>query len=664
MEPRKTKHLGRKTLQLWPFLVGILLVAGVGYLLASSVLGEKWRNASYDSLFVLRRIPLPSADVVMVVLDEESHEALKQPYDKPWDRRLHSQLLDRLTMDGARAVVFDIVFSDPLDAEVDKQFANSIAANKRTVLAVEERNDFSQGFPQKVMEPPLALFKNSAGDHFGLDIIYPEGDFEIRRYALDNGTFPSEALAAAQIAHPESVHSLIAGTNIYLNYLGPSGSIPAISFHNALDQTPGFYKDKVVFIGARFKTRFSGERKDEYPTPFTRTDGSLTFGVEVHATAYVNITSGNSLGRLSSSTEELIIVVLGVLIAIGFLLMRPWFTLASAILLSTAIFGIQYRLFSHSHLWFPWLIIVAAQVPLAMLWAITIQSFRLYVDKRLYEQTLSLYLSPKLVKKFASSPELLKPGAHKQTLTIFFSDIANFTSFSEGMNSDDLALSMNIYFETHVSECIHKTDGTVVKYIGDAIFSFWNAPEPQPDHELRACLAALLFKKQKTSFINKYEVITRIGLHTGVANVGNFGSHQKVDYTAIGESINMASRMEGLNKHLGTQILITEDTWKGVNTRLHTRYLGKFQLKGFQRSVGVHELLDEVITPLNKFETCFKQAVEAYQQRNVEESLTLFKQCSVMKPEDGPTKFYISYFETLINLPGAPWTGDVILYDK
>jgi len=122
-----------------------------------------------------------------------------------------------------------------------------------------------------------------------------------------------------------------------------------------------------------------------------------------------------------------------------------------------------------------------------------------------------------------------------------------------------------------------------VKYIGDAIFAFWNAPEVQSDHSYRACEAALKFRDQPAQFMNSKELITRIGLHTGVANVGNFGSMTRVDYTALGENINLASRMEGLNKYLGTRVLITGDTQKVAGPKIITRYLGLFRLKDLKR---------------------------------------------------------------------------------
>jgi adenylate cyclase len=296
-----------------------------------------------------------------------------------------------------------------------------------------------------------------------------------------------------------------------------------------------------------------------------------------------------------------------------------------------------------------------------------VNSVQLYVEKQKVEQSLALYLSPKLVKQFAKDPTLLKPGARKQLLTILFSDIAGFTSISEGMDSDHLALAMNAYFQTAVQNCIFATDGTVVKYIGDAIFAFWNAPENQGDHSYRACEAALLFRDQPKQFMNDKELITRIGLHTGVANVGNFGSMTRVDYTALGENINLASRMEGLNKYLGTRVLITEETQKVAGPRIVTRYLGLFRLKGFEKAVGVYELSGRIEQEAESRElrTRFARALAILATRDFDAAEAEFRCVLELSPHDGPAKFYLEQLAELRteNLPDD-WKGEITLKDK
>ena len=285
----------------------------------------------------------------------------------------------------------------------------------------------------------------------------------------------------------------------------------------------------------------------------------------------------------------------------------------------------------------------------------------------MYQQSLALYLSPKLVKKFASNKELLRPGAKKETLTILFSDIAGFTSISEGMDSDELARHMNSYFQTAVAQCIHHTDGTIVKYIGDAIFAFWNAPDPQSDHALRACEAALRFRDQPPQYMNGQQLVTRIGLHTGVANVGNFGSTTRVDYTALGESINLASRMEGLNKYLGTDILITRDTQEGASGKITTRFAGHFRLKGFEKAVEVYELvgLRDRMETTRPWRETFEHALKEFERRNFDAADAGFRCALEMRPNDGPANFYLRQTAELrVHPPGPDWAGEIELKEK
>jgi adenylate cyclase len=235
------------------------------------------------------------------------------------------------------------------------------------------------------------------------------------------------------------------------------------------------------------------------------------------------------------------------------------------------------------------------------------------------------------------------------------------------MDPDELARLMNAYFQTAVQNCIFPTEGTVVKYIGDAIFAFWNAPDPQVDHAYRGCEAALRFCALPSQRVNGSELVTRLGLHTGEANVGNFGSDQRFDYTAIGENINLASRMEGLNKYLGTRVLITGDTQKEVGSRMVTRYLGLFRLKGFEKAVPVYELIafldkEAESSPLRER---FAAALDKLSKKEFAAAEEAFHRVQEIKPDDGPAEFYLEQIQELraAELP-AEWKGEITLKDK
>ncbi len=184
---------------------------------------------------------------------------------------------------------------------------------------------------------------------------------------------------------------------------------------------------------------------------------------------------------------------------------------------------------------------------------------------------------------------------------------------------------------------------------------------------MRACEAALQFRDQPPQYMNNQQLITRIGLHTGVANVGNFGSTARVDYTALGENINLAARMEGLNKYLGTEVLITQDVFNGIQGRLDARFLGLFRLKGFERNVGVYELVGkpdktESFRPLHE---AFAAALKLFQEKKLADAETALQKVLEIKPNDGPSKFYLKHIAELRDhLLPSDWSGEVELKEK
>lgn len=654
-------------------LFGALLVSvtGLALLHGGIPLSATLLRKSYTIPFQYRPVIHPQ-EAVVVYMDDDSHRELEQPYDRPWDRALHAQLLERLTADGARAVVFDIIFSgpNPDHPDGDERFARAIQSNGKVVLGAEY-GCTADNLP--TLYAPYYPFAEAA-QALGFVQPGPDEDFMVRRHlhvplepdadSYSSFTWEAACLAGAPVCQNPAMRA----APHWINYYGPPGTIPDVSFSKAIDTNaipPGAFSNKTVFIGCKLTTEFSGKHKDEYYTPYSR--NTLVPAVEVQATQFLNLIRGDWLTRLSGQAELLTVLLAGILLGFGLVLFRPLTAAGLAAVVAALITLTVCFIFQHDRIWFPWLILVAVQIPVALLWSIIYNSIHLHVQSKLYQATLSLYLSPKLVKKFSGDRALLKPGAKKETLTILFSDITNFTSITEGMDSDELAKQMNSYFEAAVTKCIHYTDGTIVKYIGDAIFAFWNAPDPQSDHPLRACEAALRFHELPPQFMNGRQLFTRIGLHTGVVNVGNFGSATRVDYTAFGEGNNLASRMEGLNKYLGTSVLITAETYSYVKDRFAMRYLGSFRLKGFVKPVGVYELAGrlEQLEKLRPLHTAFAAALTLFQQKNFAEAEAAFNAILNEWPSDGPSRFYFRHLAELREQPlPEGWNGDVELRDK
>lgn len=648
-----------------------MLTAALGFALHYFPFGRWFIHASYDVLLVARGEQAVS-EAVIVYLDERSHLELHQPLNAPWDRNLHAQLVERLSAAEARCIAFDVVFSDPAinGVSADENLARAIHESGRVILAADR---IPLGGGNVRILPPIDLLRTNAAD-LGSAEVRPSPDLVVREHTPEEELPSLSWAAAAFLGAPATTNEAVRAAHRWINYYGRPGIVKGMSYVDALKHgrdLEEFCRGKAVFVGSRILTKFAGERKDEYRNPFgffSRSGEMFVPGVEIQATTCVNLLRQDWLRRLPDFAERAIIVAVG--LAIGFGLMRsPPLTasvvgLASLFLVAGAcLAAIVFKLS-----WFAGFIVVL-QVLLALLASVTHNSLQAYVAKRLAEQTLALYLSPKLVKKFSAGgdPALLKPGARKQEVTLLFSDIADFTKMSEGMDSDELAHLMNEYFEVAVARCIHKTDGTVVKYIGDAIFAFWNAPDLQADHALRACQAVLHFRDVGTREIRGLKLHTRIGLHTGVANVGNFGSVERVDYTALGENVNLASRLEGLNKHLGTTYLLSGATLAGVGDKLVTRPLGRFKLKGFEAAVEVHELVGwpAEAEATRAWREAFAAALADFQRGKFAVAKNDFQRVLDLRPNDGPAKFYLDRIAEVAARPVPPdWSGEVQLTEK
>lgn len=653
--------------QAFAVVVGVLLTTLVGWFLQSFRPGEKLRQLSYDSLLMMRG-EIKATEAVVVYLDDKSHHVLEQPRNKPWSRKLHAQLVDRLTQGGARAIVFDIVFTDS-DPEADPLLAEAIKRHGKVILAADRREIAGAGTK---FDPPCDALLEVATD-IGSDERWPDSDLVVRRHTLRH---PDELVGVMSWITAQALElpiTMVPGEELkprWMNYYGRPNVLPGMSYHEVIN-APGNIdigvSNKVVFIGAKILTKFAGDRKDEFPSPFSSFDQHPVFmaGVEIQATEFLNLLRGDSLHRFPPKVEAGLVILIGILMGAGLIFLRPLPATVVAVLAGGAVTGISALVFGWHLIWFPCLIPLV-QIALALGWSVLFNSVQLYVQKRLFEFTLGLYLSPKLVAKFSDAPEMLKPGAEKQLLTFMFSDIADFTSISEGMDGDELAGMMNEYFQPAVADCIHRTEGTVVKYIGDAIFALWNAPEIQLDHAERACEAALYFRELSKQPVRGRKLHTRIGLHTGVANVGNFGSEARVDYTAIGESVNLASRMEGLNKYLGTDCLISGATREHIGDRFVTRRLGMFKLKGFEALVEVNELVGfkEQAEESRVWREAFATALTLFEQRDLTQARVEFRRVLALKPEDGPTRHYLGRMAEILAEADANWATHTVLKDK
>lgn len=653
----------------WHGVSGAALAVAVGLFLYGFPLGDPLARLSYDLPQIFQTASIP--EVVLVYLDPEIKAKLGEPKDVPLDRRYHSRLLDRLTDQKARLVICDIIFDEPAsDPAVDQTFARALQRNGTVVLVGYEKTTIRDGAATLSTIAPIPVLRDAAAG-WGLAGVARDSDLAIRRIYPGNRAHPSASWVAASLLGAATTR--LPGGRLFpkwLNYYGPPEGVRSIDFDAALrdDLDPLYFRDALVVIGSGPGPDLAGADRDEFANPFSRFGGRFSTGAHVHALSLLNLLRGDWWSRFPPALEIGTLLFVGLGAGFAFALMRPIPCLVAALVAGGGILLVAQSLAWHRGLWFAWLILVV-QITVAWMYSSLSHSIRSHIEKKNLEHSLGLYLSPKKVQEILKKPEALQPGADEQDIAIMFTDIANFSGIAGQMVARDLARLLNGYFEASLS-CIHRADGTVIKLIGDAIFAIWNAPLPQPDASSRAVHAALELRDQLVQFDSAQETLplrTRVGLHFGRACVGNFGSARRLDYTAIGDAVNLASRLEGLNKYLGTELLATRDIQQSVEREVVSRLVGHFALKGIGRPVEVHEIIStsRQAADSEPWRSSFSQALHRFRRRAFSEAKAGFEKTLQLRPGDGPSLFYLERIETFLKVPPpSDWTGEIVLQEK
>jgi adenylate cyclase len=292
-------------------------------------------------------------------------------------------------------------------------------------------------------------------------------------------------------------------------------------------------------------------------------------------------------------------------------------------------------------------------------------------EKKWIKNTFGQYLSPKVVEIITKDPSKLKLGGEKRDMTAMFCDIASFTTISEKLTPEQLTAMLNTYLSGLTDEIL-KHDGVVDKFIGDCIMAFWNAPLDLKNHRTQACLAAVdcLAVNNRLNDAAKDMVVKpnfRIGLNAGPMTVGNMGSQNRFSYTAIGDAVNLASRLEGANKFFHSRIMASEDVFMEAKDLLDSRYLGQIRVVGKAIPVKVYELFarkGEAAPEVVKMLKLYGAGMANFYAGKYQESAKDFKAALAARPEDGPSQFYIELAEKYIKEPPKEWDGTFNLESK
>mgnify|MGYP003975291227 FL=1 len=287
-------------------------------------------------------------------------------------------------------------------------------------------------------------------------------------------------------------------------------------------------------------------------------------------------------------------------------------------------------------------------------------------EKRFIKGAFSQYLAPAVVNQLMDNPALLKLGGERKTITSFFSDVAGFSSISEKLKPEELVHLLNNYL-TEMTDIIKKYEGTVDKFEGDAIIAFFGAPISYEDHAKRTCFVAIEMQNRlaelrvKWKQEGKHELFMRIGVNTGPAVVGNMGSLTRMDYTMMGDSVNLSARLEGVNKQYKTETMISQFTYEGAKDYIEVRELDLIRVVGKNEPVKIFELLDRKgkVDP-KKMEVLnfYNQGYELYKNRMWNEAAECFEKALTIDETDGPS---LTFFERCITFqvhpPSDEWDG-------
>ncbi len=428
-----------------------------------------------------------------------------------------------------------------------------------------------------------------------------------------------------------------------INYLGPEASIPTYSAAALMNGTlpAEALKDKIVIMGATAVGIY-----DLRVTPF-----SGTFpGVEVQATIMDNLLRGNFIRTPSFGLIIMLLVLIGLGVLLGLILPRLSAAWAFIFILGAteSYVGLNYFLFTRLGLQFE----LFYPLALMILVYLGVTMHRFLAEERERERvrkTFESYVAPTVVQEMLKHPEQLRLGGERREITLLFTDIRGFTTMSENLDPEALVNLLHDFLNP-MSNIIINLGGTIDKYMGDAIMALFGAPLAQTDHPRLACRAALEMVACLDALNRTWAEEGRpplkvgIGVNTGPVAVGNMGSDRLFDYTAIGDNVNLASRLEGLNKYYATSILISDSTAKALENGFILRDMDMVRVKGKVKGVRIHELLGEgePDPELAHFLELYHRALGLYREKRFAESLAAFAQTLEIRPGDATCQRYIT----------------------
>jgi adenylate cyclase len=694
---------------------------------------ERLELASLDYRFSLRgATTLDSADVVIVEIAEDTFRSIPERYPWPRSYYAHllRNLKQAGARVVAFDLIFGD--PDNHAVTNDSLFRTAIRETDIAVLAGKRERDNPLFFQTSATQNYGNIFYD-ADSTLGLVNVRPDADGVYRTYnvafLVDTSadgtvaipTFGFAALNKCLGLPPKTVPELRGsrfvyagrnipaydGSSVLVNYYGPNGTFRHIKFQDVLDDETfttseeassgqqintfsdaeygylhdGTFKDKIILVGVTVP-----EYKDLFPVPVGRGEhrgDNLMYGVEIHANLIQNVLHNEFLYREPLSVEILTILLLVLITIFGTSFIKEWKTgrtlfveliaaggAAGLIVLAAIGAVVAFQRWGMILSVIPAVLAVAFGHVASTTWHFVVERKQRILIKSMF----STYVHPQVVDELVKDPSKLVLGGKREELTVMFTDLEGFTAISQDMQPERLVALLNEYLSI-MSDIVIRNRGTLDKYVGDAIMAFWGAPIPQSDHAILACRTALQMNDALESMNQRWhnerkpQFVMRIGINTGPMVVGNMGATGKFAYTVMGDSVNLASRLEGANRQYQTRIMVSESTYQLVKEAIFGRKLDRIAVKGRSAPVTIYELIQ---TRDTKVSTMVERSVQKYQDgltlylgRRFTDAACAFEEALTLWPDDAPSQLFLTRArEYAAAPPPSGWDGVYVMKSK
>ena len=648
-----------------PAKVLLAIAFAVALVFVLAPLTVPWYVLELKGFDALTRATAPNASqfpVTIVAIDEASFANVGKQW--PWPRALYARLIDQLAKSGALVIALDVVLPEPSNQGPadDAALAQAIRRAGNVVLASERQYEETALSRQWLRVDPLPQFLAAGAANGYVNIEY-DPDQVVRAIPFASDAFWKKIVEKLP---PGLVKAAIPKRGAMFRFAGGDHTFPYVSFYQALDADkdlpPDAFRDQIVLVGRDVKANVDVRlaNGDLFATPFTGIAGGLMPGVELHANALETAFRGSALDPAPAWASAVLVLLVVALCAVAMRRWRPLSGGAAVIVLLAALGGLDWALFQKANVWLP--VFAAMSSALAMYLACGGVAYAIERRRRgEIRRAFSLYVSPEVVDHVMAHPERLALGGERREVTMLFTDLEGFTTLSERLEAEKVASILNLHF-TRATAIVKRHRGTVNRFIGDAIMAMWGAPVDDPDHAYHAAAAAVEMQRDMEALRAELAgrglpgIRMRVGLHSCVAVIGNLGSSDRFDYTAIGDGVNLAARLEGVNKLYHTGILLSGETARRIDGRIGLREVDRVIVKGKSEAVEIFTPCDEpAVLEANS------RAIAAWRGRQWDDSERAWGAILAIHPDDGIARLYVDRIAEARQAAPGTWRDAVEL---